>query len=272
MTTHSDAETHISTEGADNALQRLTLEPESTVDATHFRFLDLPLELRQRVYQFVLQPPSLDRYFPDCGPVQTCCPLRRPVNRPFTRAFTAGLLRVNKQLHEETEVELYTKFDFFFQHICDFDQFQAFIMHLNPRCVAMIRSMRLYCAFFVEGRLDCFMACSIEEQKEAWMLLKGKLEFLNTVTLAFDLRQHYVNEPEDPDLERLGESVAELCSVFDGIEAITLMTQAHDEHRAVVLEACKKSLMERLTRTDVKTQLLEVSGRTERQLEQAPQP
>jgi len=42
------------------------------------------------------------------------------------------------------------------------------------------------------------MACTIKEQKEAWMIIRKRLQSLATIIGALDFKQHF--DPQDPEL------------------------------------------------------------------------
>lgn len=137
-------------------------------------FLALPLEIRRTVYHHALFPSPEYR--------QVLRPLRaRYPNSWWGTQEMCRLLRVNRQLHYETEEVLYRSFEFSFQETTPY-RIEGFLESIGSRARSLIQ--RVSCCITMNGRVrDSVRRSYIENWKACLQVLCKEMPSLRKIAL-----------------------------------------------------------------------------------------
>lgn len=194
-------------------------------------FLALPLEIRRTIYYYALLPSPEYR--------QVLRPLRAKwPNSWWGTEKMSRILRVNKQLHWETEEILYSSFEFSFLDTTPYI-LQGFLEVLSPRARSLMRHVSW--SITMNGRIrDSILQVHIQNWKACFEVMCKEIPSLNKIALQIrflgglatsNMRATFVG------------SIMDLVSVFDNRKGVFLVSydgaSPVDKQGAEIVDDCR---------------------------------
>lgn len=203
--------------------------------------LQLPTELRLRIYDYALRVPNDILNKPlivvrDRGNIFTTRGRYRALNMCPSwvgeDGTTRKLLSVNRQIHEEAEDYLYSHRTLFFRNSFDLDRLGDFLDTLSPTARRSIRSIGFEVFFFVHTQ-DGVPKRTLKQYTRARDLLAEKLPRWDNVLFYLDPRFYYPSASVGgPELAARG--VYDLATRFGSACAdVTFHPLPDSKHRLV---------------------------------------
>lgn len=162
-------------------------------------FLNLPTELRLKIYEYALAVPNEYMNKPlivisDRGNVFTARNRYRALSMCPSWVGEDGtarkLLAVNHQIHDEAEDYLYSRHTLFFRNSFDLDHLGDFLDTLSPTARRRIRSVGFEVFFFVHTQMGVPKR-TLKQYERAAKLLSAKLPEWSHVLFYLDPRFYY---------------------------------------------------------------------------------
>ncbi|KAJ5619262.1 hypothetical protein N7510_003246 [Penicillium lagena] len=163
------------------------------------RFLQLPLELRLKIYEYALTVPNdyMDKplmVVHDRGNVFTSRGRFRALNMCPSWANEDGTARnmmaVNRRIHAEVEDYLYSKHTLFFRNSVDLDKLGSFLDTLSDTARRRIRNVGFEVFFFVHTQIGVPKR-TIKQYEKAGQILASRLPCLKNILFYLDPRFYY---------------------------------------------------------------------------------
>jgi hypothetical protein len=163
------------------------------------RFLELPMELRLKIYEYALTVPNEYMDQPlmvvhDRGNVFTSRGRYRALNMCPSWVNEDGtarnLMAVNRQIHAEAEDYLYSRHTLFFRNSVDLDKLDGFLDTMSDVARRRIRSVGFEVFFFVHTQIGVPKR-TLKQYEKAGQILASRLPSLKNILFYLDPRFYY---------------------------------------------------------------------------------
>ncbi|KAJ5573914.1 uncharacterized protein N7459_008341 [Penicillium hispanicum] len=208
------------------------------------QFLQLPTELRLKIYDYAFSVPNdyLDKpliVVHDRGNVFTARGRYRALSMCPSWVGEDGtarnLLAVNRQIHDEAEDHLYAQHTLFFRHSVDLDRLGDFLDTLSATARRRIHSVGFEVFFFVHTQTGVPKR-TLKQYERARDLLRQKLPHWESVLFYLDPRFYYPSACVG-GRELAARGVRDLAARFGSSCAHVTFYPRPDSHRRLVEEA-----------------------------------